>query len=421
MSDGFVSFYDLETYALSERLEKTKGATSFATSRNIDLDHETGQHSIVSRLAVAVKRKVMLWTWQDFELTAAAEELTLPATVKSLTWASSAKLVVGMDPGFSMVDLTAQTVTEINRSTTSGEAGGPNGTRFGAVNASGIGYVGMASWVPKPMATKVGDNELMLAKDVNSLFVDAEGVPKDKRQVPWASAPDAVGYSYPYLLVLQAPSKGALELRNPESLTLLQTISLPNASILHVPQPNISLAHAGKGFLVASERCIWRMEAVGYGSQIDDLLKGEKYDEALSLVSLIEDTLLLDKAARIQQIKLEKAFSLFDRREYRESLDLFSSAPARPDQVIALYPEAISGSLSRYQSSKQQDAVEAPRKSTDSSKRRSSAVSNEQSPKKKPTGPSHRRTDTESTSIRSFKSTTDYSASRRTPAAPIGE
>jgi hypothetical protein len=36
-----------------------------------------------------------------------------------------------------------------------------------------------------------------------------------------------------------------------------------------IPQPNISLAHAGKGFLVASDRTIWRMEALSYDTQID--------------------------------------------------------------------------------------------------------------------------------------------------------
>lgn len=362
LSDAYVSFYDLDTYGLSERLEKTRGATCFVTTRTIDRDAETSIASIVSRLAVAVKRKILLWTWQDFELAGPPDELTLPATVKSLTWLSNTKIVAGMDLGFSMVDLEAQSVSDINRATTIGEATGPNGVRFGAVNSSGMGYMGMGSWVPKPMASKLNDNETLLVKDVNSLFIDDNGQAKEKRQVPWTTAPDAIGYSYPYLLALLPPSKGSLELRNPDTLALLQAISVPNAFILHVPQPNISLAHAGKGFLVGSDRCIWRMDAIGYGAQLDQLLEGAQYDEALSLASLIEDTLLLDKQTRIQRIKVEKASSLFYRRDYREAMELFSDAPARPDQVISLFPRSIAGDLAELESTAGNGTSEAQAK-----------------------------------------------------------
>lgn len=375
LSDTYVSLYDLDTYTLSERLEKTRGALCFVTTRSIDRDPETSIASIVSRLAVAVKRKILLWTWQDFELTGPPEELTLPATVKSLTWASSTKIVAGMDLGFSLVDLKAQTVSEVNRSTSAGEASGPAGTRFGAVNASGMSYMGMGSWVPKPMAAKLGDEEVLLVKDINSLFIDADGQPKEKRQVPWIAAPDAIGYSYPYLMALQPPSKGMLELRNPDTLSLLQTIPVPNASILHVPQPNISLAHAGKGFLVASDRCIWQMNAVGYGPQIDQLLTRGRFDEALSLIDLIEDTLLLDKHKRIQRIKKEKASALFDRRDYRQAMELFSEAPTPPYQVISMYPESIAGSLARIKPPPSSNSVERetemPRNLPTPSKRKS--------------------------------------------------
>jgi hypothetical protein len=95
------------------------------------------------------------------------------------------------------------------------------------------------------MASKIGDSEVLLAKDVNTLFTDTEGKALEKRQIPWSFAPEAVGYSYPYLLALQSPDKSSLQIRNPDTLSLLQTISLPQATVLHIPQPNISLAHAG--------------------------------------------------------------------------------------------------------------------------------------------------------------------------------
>lgn len=346
LSDGYVSFHDMETFALTERLEKTRGATIFAVTSNIVKDTTTAIPSIVSRLAVVVKRRILLWSWDDMEISTSAEEFTLPHTTKSLTWATATRMIVGMDSGFSMLDIETRSVTDVNRPAHAGEAAGANGTRFGAVNSSGMGYMGMGSWVPRPMSTRLTEGQLLLAKDVNTLFIDTEGKALEKRQIPWSNVPEAIGYSYPYLLALQQPTKGVLEVRNPETLSLLQSISLPSATLLHVPQPYISLAHAGKGFLVANERCIWRMGAQGYDSQIKVLVDAGAFEEALSLVTMLEDTLIEGKDQRLREIRTQKALYLFDQRRYREALDLFSEASAPPTRVIALYPEVIAGELS---------------------------------------------------------------------------
>jgi hypothetical protein len=127
---------------------------------------------------------------------------------------------------------------------------------------------------------------------------------------------------------------------------LLQSIPLPSASILHIPQPNISLAHAGKGFLVGSDRTIWRMEALSYDTQIDSLVEKGYLDEAISLLGMLEDALLQDKPGRLRNAQLEKAQSLFALRKYRDSLDLFTEVAAPPETVIRLYPRLIAGDLS---------------------------------------------------------------------------
>lgn len=351
LSDNYVSIHDLQTYELQERLEKTKGATCFAVISNIVKDPETGIPSIVSRLAVAVKRRIILWSWQDMELSNETAELTLIAAVKSLSWATGTKIVAGMDPGFVMVDIESEEVADIVKPGALSDANGQQGARFGAVGSSGMGYMGMGSWVPKPMATKLGDGEMLLAKDVNSLFIDTDGKALDKRQIPWTSAPEAIGYSYPYMLALQHPSKGALEVRNPDTLNLLQIVHIPNASFMHVPQPNISLAHAGKGFLVASDRCVWRMGALHYEAQIDALVAQNRFDEAVSLLNMLEDTLLKDKQGRIRDVQIRKARNLFEQRRYRDAMDLFSDAVAPPEKVIALYPKLIAGEFSAIEES----------------------------------------------------------------------
>ncbi len=353
LSNGYVSTHDLQTFELQETLIKTKGASAFAVTSNIVKDASTGIPSIVSRLAVAVKRRLLLWSWQDMELASETSELTLVTGIKTLTWANGTRLIAGLSASYVLVDVISSAITDIVGPGSIGGAPGQDGGRFGGVGVASMGYMGMGGMIPKPLATRLGEGEILLAKDINTLYIDTDGNSLGRRQIPWSVAPEAIGYSYPYLLALQA-TKGTLELRNPETLSLLQTISLPGANQLHVPQPNVSLAHAGKGFLVMSERCIWRMRALDYDSQIDALVEAGKLDEAISLLGMLEDALLKDKEGRLREIKMLKAQILFDQGRYRQSLDLFTEVAAPPERVIRLYPPLIAGDVSI--SSKEHDA-----------------------------------------------------------------
>lgn len=364
LSGGYVSFHDWQTYQLQEQLTRTKGASAFTVTSNIVKDTSTGVPSIVSRLAVAVKRKVMLWTWRDMELEDNVVEITLVSGIKTLTWATGTKLLAGLNANYVLVNAETKELTDIAGP---GSIGGPGGQEHGRLGMGGMSYIGIGGAAPKPLATRLSEGQMFLSKDVNTHFIDADGNSLGRRQIPWSSAPEAVGYSYPYLLALQEPSKGTLEVRNPETLSLLQSISLPSASFMHIPQPNISLAHAGKGFLVASERVIWRMNALDYDSQIDSLVEQGQLDEAISLLEMLEDALLTDKAGRLRQVKLQKARNLFEAQKYRPSLDLFTEVSAPPELVISLYPKIIAGDLSTIveddsQSESEEDATESSQK-----------------------------------------------------------
>ena len=361
LSGGLVSIHDLQTFGLQEQLAKTKGAATFAVNSYIVKDASSGVPSIVSRLAVAVKRRLLMWAWRDMEIeTAGEDEIALASSVKSLTWASGSRIVAGLSGGYVMVDLDSKETTPV---VGPGSIGDPNtqdsGTRLGGVGLGAMSYVGMGITTPKPFATALGEGEMLLAKDVNTHFINRKGEAIGRRQIPWPVAPEAIGYSYPYLLSLQDATKGVLEVRNPETLTLLQSINLPGANILQVAQPNISLAHAGKGFLVASERVIWRMEELDYDSQIDALVERGHLDEAISLLGMLEDTLVRDKPERLREIKMQKAQKFFDEKRFRESLDLFTEVSAPAERVIRLYPKLIAGDLAEREPEAPDNETEA--------------------------------------------------------------
>lgn len=341
LSNAIVSIHDLGSYELQEQLIRTKGASIFAVTSNIVKD-DTNVPTLVSRLAVAVKRRILLWEWHDGELAGDVIEIALASSVKSLTWSTGTNLLAGLNTNYEMVNVDTQEVKTIIGPGSIGGAPGQDSSRLGGT----MSYIGMGSMIPLPLATGLGEKEMLLAKDINTHFIDRDGEPINRRQIPWRSAPQAVGYSYPYLLSLQEATK-SLEIRNPETLTLLQSIELPGAVQMQVPNPNISLAHQGKGFLVASERIIWRMQGLKYEAQIEALVDEKQFDEAVSLLGMIEETLVEDKAGRLREMKMLKAQSLFDDNHFRDALDLFGEVAAPPERVIKLYPEVISGDLAK--------------------------------------------------------------------------
>ena len=345
LSNYHVSFHNLQTYELIETLSRTKNATCFAVTSNIVKDAATGIPEIISRLAVAVKRRLLLWSWHESELRNDVTEILLPEAIRTVTWANDTKLVCGLNAGYVLVDVTTAETKEI---TAAGAAvAGGQGSRFGAAS---MGYMGLGGYVPKPLAARLTDDHMLLARDINTLFIDvsADGNPLEKRQVPWQAAPEGIGYSYPYILALQNPAKGSLEVRNPDTLSLLQIIELPGAANMHFPPPTVSLAHAAKGFHVSSERAVWKMDATDYDTQVQELVDMNRFDEAISVLDMLEDALLKDKSGALREVKMRKAEALFRQRKFRTSLDLFNEddVHAPPERVLKLYPKVIAGDLS---------------------------------------------------------------------------
>ncbi|KAK4204819.1 putative Vam6/Vps39-like protein, partial [Triangularia verruculosa] len=356
LSNYAVSLHDLQTFEPIEApLSKTKNASTFAVTSNVVQDPSTGVPEIISRLAVAVKRRLLLWSWQESELSPDVTEILLSESIRSLTWANATKIVCGMNGGFVIVDVETGSIEDIVGPGAIGTTGGQG--RFGSVSATGMSYMGLGSYIPKPLSTKLAEGELLLAKDINTLFIDDSGKALEKHQIPWQSAPESIGYSYPYILALQPPVKGTLEVRNPDMLSLLQTISLPGAAALHFPPPTVSVQHTGKGFHVLSDRAVWKMEATDYDSQIDELVKNGRLDEAISVLGMLEDALLKNKTETMREVKMQKAEALFKQKKYRESMDLFNEdeVDAPPERVLKLFPKIIAGDLSGVEEEEKKD------------------------------------------------------------------
>lgn len=363
LSGGYVSLYSASTFEpLYAPLLRSRGAAALAVTYDAIENESTGRSVIMSRLAVAAKRKVLLWTWRDNELVepeeaeksngdgadvdAAAHEFTLVSGIRTLVWVSVTRLVAGLGAGYVLLDVESGQVSDLS---------GPGAIGSGGQETGRLGmgsYIGLGGGGPRPLATPLAPGHLLLARDTSTHYVNTDGATLGRPQVPWSiaaggsgGAPHAVGYSYPYLLSLQDPSKGELDIWNPETQFLLQSIHIPSANILHVPAPHMSLPHAGRGFLVGSDRAIWRMLALDYNAQVDALAERGKLDEAISLLGMLEEHLVRAKPGRMRALRLQKARTLFGRRKFRDALDLFAEVSAPPEIVIPLYPRPIAGEL----------------------------------------------------------------------------
>ncbi|KAF8420137.1 hypothetical protein EV426DRAFT_576638 [Tirmania nivea] len=362
LSNSLISIHDLESFVLQQTLQKTSGALCFAVTTNIEKDDDTGIPSIVSRLAVGGKKRLLLYSWHDAEFRD-GREISVGGNVRTITWASGGgKVVVGLGwGGFVMVDVHTGVAADIVPPAATANGVGPDGKPVAEAAAEsgggqwgwgmggmgmGMGGWGMGGWGSKPLSTRLKGEELLLVKDKTTLFIDSKGnALPDKSSIPWPYAPDAIAYSYPYLVSLHQ-SQQHLEVRNPATQSLLQTIQLPGVTALHVPPPNVALVHAGKLFYVCSPTQVWRMGSVDYEAQVQELIKNGHLDEAISILEQLESVLVDGKEEKIREVQMLKAQSLFDKRQYRESMELFANVEAPPERVIRLFPKIIAGELS---------------------------------------------------------------------------
>jgi hypothetical protein len=159
LADSNVHIHDLNDFTLTETLTKARGASTLAITSNVERDPETQIPSIVSKLAIGVRRKLLLYSWADGGFQE-GKEVTLSGNVRSLTWASGHKIVVGLASGFVMVDVDTASVEEIVPTETT------NGASKGGDEKAGWGsYIGMGSWGSKSLSTRLAGDELLLVKD----------------------------------------------------------------------------------------------------------------------------------------------------------------------------------------------------------------------------------------------------------------
>lgn len=306
--DSYLSIFSLVTLELQQRLNTTKGATSFSVWSGVD--HSSGIPILSTHVAVCVKRQLLLFTWLDAEFEG-ERHFDCPDRAKEAAFLTGTCIVVGMTNDFVSVDTTTGTVEAMPLPISS----------FGAVSTT-MGYLG--SRAPRPILTRTSD-QMLLVRDVQSSFIDAQCNILETKSVNWQTAPEFVGYTYPYLIVVL---KSKVEVRNSKSGTLLQNFDLAGIQILN----------DGKNLFLSSAHKVIRLTPVSYAEQVEKLIATDQLMEALSLLSILDSVLLDDKAALVRRTKELRARDLFHQEQFDASMDLFSESWSIPSVVVKMLP-----------------------------------------------------------------------------------
>ncbi|KAG5456734.1 MAG: hypothetical protein BJ554DRAFT_3434 [Olpidium bornovanus] len=160
----------LSTLTYRDHLAKTAGASVFAVVTNFDAG-PGGVPMIVTKLAVAVRRKLVVYTWQDAEF---LQEYPIPERARTLSWASPDRICVGYSRNYTIISLPVGTTTDLFQQQAGGGGGGSLqsslNSSFNSLNSLGtMGIaamgIGAGSKLAKPLAVPLPQGELLVMKD----------------------------------------------------------------------------------------------------------------------------------------------------------------------------------------------------------------------------------------------------------------
>jgi len=162
---------------------------------------------------------------------------------------SSTKLCLGLSSDYTILDTkTGEFSDTFSPATTASSA-------LGALGGMGVGIGYLGARAPQPLSVQLPDGQILLVKDTLSTFLDAEGKPLERRQIPWKEAPEKIGWTYPYLIALNSKGVGVW---NPDRSKLVQRIEIQGGHLLN----------DGKLLYIATANQVWRLVPYRYDDQV---------------------------------------------------------------------------------------------------------------------------------------------------------
>lgn len=325
LSDSQLLAYTLNTLHFENQISKLQGvslldvyistqkenqSTSLNTVNTINRNNDDeGDHSkAIIKLAVAIKKKLIILQWNrgSFEK---LNEFNLSHTIKAISWGKEYTLCVGFARNYAFVDLSNDTIDY-----------------FSLVNS----LIDLTSFTPSKF-TKVYTNSLpnhqfLLTKDDTSTLIAETGQPIKSISIRWSAIPLGIAYMHPYFVGI-LPQK--IEVRTHNTGIYIQEIELNNTNII-----------VAKDVLFSSnENNLYTIMPIDFDNQVVQLINKKHFSEALQLVELYSSIFTPDeKISEITRIRSLEAKYLFDEKDYERAFGIFLSLEIDPNEILQLYP-----------------------------------------------------------------------------------
>lgn len=316
LSDNEVRIHDMDSdfnFPILCTVPETKGATMFAVDIK-KTDTQSGDKSVIVRMCVAVKRKLLMFYWKKGSFHPLMEEFSMPDTPKAMAWIKET-ICVGFkgDSVYMLYHLNKDSKKDDSLTALC-----PPGNRV-------------------PSVREMNDELFILGKDNHSIFVDTLGKPGSLKQMKWDTIPHDLVYDEPYLLAIFSES---MEIRTVEPSLIVQSLELEPKKACHNDCIKLVIRCRSGLVYVASSTQVWCLQNISWCRQIHYLLEQKQFQLALRIANISDET-SEDKAKNVHQIQTLYAYDLFYKKKFKESMEQFLKLDCDPYEVIKLFPNLL--------------------------------------------------------------------------------
>lgn len=309
LSDGLIHIIDLDDLSIQQVIHKTKGATCFAT---ILQTHETltGAVQYMLRMCVVVRRKIILLYWKNKNFHEMSKEFNLNDQPRAISWCAES-LFIGYKSEYELIKVSGVSPEEEvkNLSATGGKQ-------------------------PEPLIRLLQNDKVSINRDENTYILDQNGDHHLNYSISWSDIPSAMAEDFPYLIALLPSS--IVEVRTVEPHLFIQRLELAQLTSNYGKIRLLTKCDGRKGLIIAaSVNDIFAIVAIPVDQQKAQMVTEKHFELALKLANLQHKR----EDASTRDIEFLYAHDLFQKKFYKEALDLFLKLDISPLTVIKLFPD----------------------------------------------------------------------------------
>lgn len=309
LSDGLIHIHSLDDLSILQVIQKTKGATCFATNLQ-NQTTLTGEVQYMLRMCVVVKKKIIMLYWKNKNFHEMSKELNLSDQPKAIAW-SAESLFIGYKSEYELINLVAESGEEVKNLSSTGTK------------------------QSEPTIRLLHDDKVSINKDENTYILDQNGDPYLKYSISWSDIPANLTEDYPYLIALLPSS--IIEIRTVEPHLFIQRIELAQSTSNYSKIKFLTKCVGRTGFIIAaSTNDVFAIVSSSTEQQKAIMVSEKHFELALRLANM---TIKSSDDTSTRDIELQYAHDLFHRELYKEALELFLKLDISPLIVMELFPD----------------------------------------------------------------------------------